>query len=832
MFGVMDLVRIPPCYANLGRMERLRISVATIIDETQLWLNTPAPSLGDGAFILKLALLALAILASAAFLLVLIPFLARAVSRTLRTLSGVHGELFVSEAAADDLKDESKRLEETASEAEKAILEACADSAAKAGSSLQKRYNDLVESITRQYEAVGKRCEEAFRKETDSLDEWIEEEEDNLRRLLIDEAVRIRIDSRRSPADQMFLNSVRTQLRPLLRKSPVEFRLRQDLEELTPHKDDTLFVRFMKSQRRADFWLWGHFGRADAEIRLRRVPFRDILRRRAGEDLFEALTNATEELRELPSKASTALQDAARILRFNLESAAAELEEPSDEDADGISVARNLIREGLERTAARLKKLLGEVEETEARFLCAVEKAGAVCASKIRSDVTVADTFGERAGKIGGTIANSYREFLDRAGASLSSGAAWKNALSAPIIGFWNSIIIALGLAALEVRSTQTQLEEATTEFALRGTPPLYRRLFKFDSLTDEDFLVGRDAELESFARAKERVSEGLSGAVAVTGPVGSGKTSLLHCAVRRYFENDALWRGRLEKPLPSIEALTKFLGQTLGIEADNMGELATGIRARKTPPVIIIEGGNLMFERRVGGFEAMRAFLGLLSMTEGKAVWIISFSKSGWRYLDRVLGLSNRFDEIITLEGLDRDGLERALVERHEVSGYELVFTDGPGLRADARWRLRGIKDPRRQQEILRAEFFDELHAASGSNLHAALYYWLRYTNVADRRRVVASPVQAISTAALGELSDDELFTMLYVLQHDSLTADQHARLLRTNVVESGLTLDYLTRRRVLLKRRVGAHSVYFPNPILAEPSGKILKNRNLVYA
>ena len=813
-------------------MDRLHVSIVSIAHETHLWLNAPSPSIGDAAFIFKLAALALVMLGVAALLLILIPLLAGMVDRTVRTLSGVHGELFVSEAAADDLKDESTRLEEAVSEAETLVQDATASTADKAGDMLRERYKKLVESLTQQYESVEKRCEEAFNSNADSLDKWIEEEEDNLRRLLIDEAVHLRIESRRAPADQAFLSAVRKQLRPLFRKSPDEFRLRQDREELSPREDDTLFVRFMKSQRRADFWIWGLFGRADADIRLRRVPIKEILKRRAGEELFESLTDATEELRLLPSKASTALQDAARILRFNLESAAAELEEPSDEEADGVKVARELIREGLERTGVRLKKLLGTVEETEARFLRAAEEAGKMCAARIRRDAVVADTFGERAGKIGGTLAASWQEFLNRTTTSLASGAAWKSALGAPIFGLWNSFTVALGLAQLEVRSTQSQLEEATTEFAHRGVPPLYRRLFQFDSLTDEDFLVGRDEELEAFSRAKDRVGQGLSGAVAVTGPVGSGKTSLLHCAVRRYFENDVLWRGRIEKPLPSLKSLTDFLAQTLGIEADNMTDLATGIAKRQSPPVIIIEGGNLMFERRVGGFEAMRAFLGLLSATEGKAVWIISFSKSGWRYLDRVLGLSNRFDEIITLEGLDRAGIEQALVERHDVSGYQLVFAEGPDLGADARWRLRGVKDPRRRQEILREEFFDELHTASGSNLHAALYYWLRYTNVADRRSVVASPVQAISTAMLGELSDDELFTMLYVLQHDSLTPEQHARLLRTNVVDSGLTLDYLTRRRVLLKRRAGAHSVYFPNPILAEPAGKILKNRNLVYA
>lgn len=812
-------------------MERIHHSVLTISKHAVAWLEAPEPALGDAAFPVKLAALGVLLLLGAALLTSLIPALARAVRRTLLALSGLRAELFVSEAA-HDLEDEGARLDEAIADAQAAVLEACKACSDEAGENLQRRYNSLVESLTARCEKIIAELSSKNDWTAPRIEAWLDEQEESLRRALSDEAVRVRIEDRRTPPDREFLDAVRSKLRARLKRAPAEFRLRQDREELAAREGDPLFVRFMKAQRRADLRIWGLLGRADAEVRVRRVPFRAILDRRVNEGLFASLGESSREIRDLSSKASEALLEAARILRFNLDSAGAELEEPSDEDSDPIAVARVLAKEGLERTASRLKKLLGEVEEGEARFLLAVEESGERCSAAIRRDADVADTFGERAARVGRAVAASWNEFVDLAKEQASSSAPWREALRAPLAALLGNAAAALGLAKVESRSTQALLEEATTEFVRRKTPPLYRRLFRFDPLSDEDFLVGREADFECFARAKERLAKGLSAAVAVTGPTGSGKTSLIRCAQRRYFQTGPVFEGRIETPVASSAELAATLGGVLGVEAADAGGLFDAICAMETPPVIVLEGGSLLFERRVGGLEAMRTFVSLLTATEGRALWVVSFSRDGWNYLDRVLGLSKRFDEHSELDGLGRRGLENAMLARHEISGYDLEFAEEPGLGADAVWRLRGVHDPRRRQEILREDFFDELHRASGSNLHAALYYWLRYTKVVGRKKVVASPVLAIPAAGLRTLGDDELFTMLFVFQHDRLTAAQHARLLRTHEVESGMTLDYLARRRVLLKTGAGRDAVFRANPILSYPVEKILRERNLIHA
>ncbi|OIO09253.1 MAG: hypothetical protein AUJ52_06695 [Elusimicrobia bacterium CG1_02_63_36] len=817
------------CYCFV--VESFPESLLSIALHLEAWLETPAPMLGDAGFLLKLAALGCAMVAGSALLLSMVLPLARTLRRTLSALGGVRDELFVSEAA-HDLEDEGARLDTAIAQAQAAVAEACRACADEAGDSLQRRYNALVSSLNARCEQIVEELSSKNDWDAAGIEAWIDEQEESLRRAISDEAVRIRIESRRNPADEAFLNAVRAALRPRLKRAPVEFRLRQDREELAGREGDPLFVRLMKAQRRADLRVWGLLGRADAEIRVRRVPFRAILDRRINNALFAALAEGCEEIRRLSEKASDALLEAARILRFNLDSAGAELEEPSDEDRDAIAVARELAKEGLERTAARLKKLLGEVEEGEARFLFAAQDAGKRCAAGIRRDADVADTFGERAARIGGSIAHSWEEFIALSKEQLSSRSAWREALRTPLEAVWGSAAAALGLGRLESRATQAQLEEATVDFVRRRTPPLYRRLFNFDPLSDEDFLEGRDEHLERFARAKERLAKGLSASVAVTGPTGAGKTSLLRCALRRYFKSGPVLQIEIETPIASAPELVRVLADRLGVKAADGGALAAAIAALETPPIVFLKGGSRLFERRVGGLEAMQAFLSLLTATEGKALWVVSFSRDGWSYLDRVLALSKRFDEHADLDGLDRGELERAMMARHEISGYELDFAEEPGLGADAAWRLRGVRDPRRRQEILREEFFDELHAAAGSNLHAALYYWLRYTKVVDRRRVVASPLAAIPAAALRGLGDDYLFTMLFVFQHDRLTPRQHARLLRMNEIESGLTLDYLTRRRVLLKTGSGPDAVYGANPILSYPVEKILKERNLIHA
>jgi hypothetical protein len=75
--------------------------------------------------------------------------------------------------------------------------------------------------------------------------------------------------------------------------------------------------------------------------------------------------------------------------------------------------------------------------------------------------------------------------------------------------------------------------DEFNVDPASAELPALYRHLFRPDPVEEARFLVGRGTELAALADARARWEAGHSAAVIVTGERGSGKTSLVNCALQ-----------------------------------------------------------------------------------------------------------------------------------------------------------------------------------------------------------------------------------------------------------------------------------------------------------
>ena len=74
--------------------------------------------------------------------------------------------------------------------------------------------------------------------------------------------------------------------------------------------------------------------------------------------------------------------------------------------------------------------------------------------------------------------------------------------------------------------------------------PALYRSLFRFEPVKDPRFLVGRDVEMGTIWKARRLWESGHPAAVMLAGQRGSGKTSLINCALKRYFQDLEVIRG------------------------------------------------------------------------------------------------------------------------------------------------------------------------------------------------------------------------------------------------------------------------------------------------
>lgn len=325
-----------------------------------------------------------------------------------------------------------------------------------------------------------------------------------------------------------------------------------------------------------------------------------------------------------------------------------------------------------------------------------------------------------------------------------------------------------------------------------RDLPMLYRRLFRLAPVEDPRFLVGRDEEMAGFADALARWEEGRGTSVIIVGARGSGKTSLVNCAIARIFTQCEVARGQFGERLIEPAGMTAFIGSLLGLaEGANPAE-ALALRRR----VIVVEEFERTFLRAINGFDALRALLDLMYMTSRSTLWIFSVNETAYHYLDSVLGLGRHFSHHINAMSVKQEDLSKAILQRHGLSGARLEYA--PLAPEDPRVsRLRHLSGLEQDAGSL---FLDALYAQSEGIFRAAYELWQGSIERLEAGVVyMRQPLAPDYSQLAASMSLDDCFTLKAILQHGSLTADEVAQVLVTSPQLSVRQLERLHLLEVL---------------------------------
>jgi hypothetical protein len=294
---------------------------------------------------------------------------------------------------------------------------------------------------------------------------------------------------------------------------------------------------------------------------------------------------------------------------------------------------------------------------------------------------------------------------------------------------------------------------------------------------------VGRETEIDAFRQAYDAWGSGRFAACVMAGVHGSGNSSLLSCAILQIFEKDGVTRCEFCERLRTPQDLECSLRSQLVIPARL--RLVEGIRANRQ--VIVLERVERAFLKTIGGFEAIRALVELIHATALSAFWIIVLNARCCDLLDAALDFSTFFSHRVNAMGVRSEIIERAILQRHYLSGLKLSF---PELR---RATFGPAVDPQRA-------FFAALHRQSGGNFRSALELWLSsIQSMNDGVIRLKMPVVPDYHAFRQELGQADQLTLLSVEQHGSLTVSELAAVLCEPEQASRVRLDRLTSMGIL---------------------------------
>ncbi len=244
---------------------------------------------------------------------------------------------------------------------------------------------------------------------------------------------------------------------------------------------------------------------------------------------------------------------------------------------------------------------------------------------------------------------------------------------------------------------------------------------------------------------------------------------------------------------------------------------------------VAVVEDLHHLFVRALGGFDAMESFLEVVAATSDNILWVVTIDESAWRYLHRVVGIEAHFVHKVSTTNLSAEKLERAVMARHEVSGFALRFEtdveDGRGGRW-ARLLGREARGALTRKEAQRRRYFQQLSAIAEGNIVLALFYWLRSIRRVEEHVLVLGEPEIIDLEFLERLPLDQLHTIAAIILHGGLSEAAHRRVFQIPAAESRLQLAALADSHMIFLARDGEYKI---NKVLYRPFIRMLAAKNI---
>lgn len=560
------------------------------------------------------------------------------------------------------------------------------------------------------------------------------------------------------------------------------------------------------------------------------VPVRALVINEIFPSLIKDSDKLLAEVKRISDELFRDVSQIDQIVDYNLESALALLEEKQGDTA--IEEAHRMAGEGLERArnqavglmtkirsvASLASEKLAESSEQFINRLQDLENSEKITQMKLRYARTQAKN------KIQGYGVRAWRKI---------------KALFGTALGFTRATFRRTRAAYLRLRKLsgltprELGLEDKLALFLHRtqsridSLPYVYQRLFRIEPLIDKRFYIGREEDKATLKEPLKTWQTGQYAATALVGEKGSGKTTLLNFAIAEYFKGLPLRKADLvDTTIQTTDELFELLKKLFDQpEADTLDGLEREMAAGEEKIICILENSQNMFLRTVGGFEAIERFLLFMSRTNASVLWIVTCTLYSWNFLDKVLQVSQYFKRVIKLGPLTREEITDLIMKRHRISGYPLQF-EIPEPRALPR-KFRKITKPAEQQAFLQDWFFEQLNRLAAGNVAVAMWFWLSAIKNIVQENLTVTPVIDLDYSFFHQLGRDEMFTLAALLQHETLTAEEHARIFHQGIDESLLLLNRLFNKKYLTfsEGRFGIH------PLLYRPSVAVLKVKNIIH-
>lgn len=351
-----------------------------------------------------------------------------------------------------------------------------------------------------------------------------------------------------------------------------------------------------------------------------------------------------------------------------------------------------------------------------------------------------------------------------------------------------------------------------------------------------EDLMfTAREDECKVLVELAHASSISSVGPVAITGPTGCGRTSLIRWLSRQSDLSDRLSSLQFSSRVRSEDDLIRTISIQIlsGSPCPTVEDLIDSLLKRPGGLILVDDFERLIF-RAIGSGKVMRAFLTVMMCTQGHFLWIVSLADQAWKRLDYQYGFGGYFSTLIQLGYFSQEEMRTAIALRLRLGSVSLISAGEKGVGQFSEGQTSSRKsqdDEAAVPDSLAADLFEN----SGGNMNAALILLLlhsRYDPLGNTLEM--QPIKPMDSSLPDNLGTLDRLTLAETLVHGGLTIMEHSEVFQIDPADSRLILERLYRQG-LLDKQVGPDPLcggaYRIHPLLVRLVSTALSGAHILY-
>jgi hypothetical protein len=361
------------------------------------------------------------------------------------------------------------------------------------------------------------------------------------------------------------------------------------------------------------------------------------------------------------------------------------------------------------------------------------------------------------------------------------------------------------------------------TSDIITNLPLVYKRLFELKPIDETNLFIGREHEIAMVENAYKDWQVGNYAATVVVGENGGGKSSLINYIIKTVKLKYKVTKYHVGDFYSTEQDFHKLISDVLNTDISSDDDLQNYFIEHKSRKIIIIDGMERLFLRKVNGIACLQRFLDLVAETNQQIFWIFVSAKYAWRYLSLVYHVEDYFDHKIEIKNFTPEEIQNVIFKRNRLSGYNVKYEISD--------QSVGKKISKLSEEAAQAElevrYFNRLNQFAQSNLSLALSYWLVSIKKIDGNNLLITNFTAPEFSFLQNLSKEKAKTLLAVVLHGKIN---------TAILAIAMNISEISAKRLLtILKEDGVltffNGFYYLHSILYRHIVGMLEARNLIH-